>query len=939
MTYDVAIVGAGVAGALVANDLARKGFSVVVLEAGPEQRHPSDNVDKFYAADAKIPSSPWPNEANAKHPTVLDMGSEETFKNPEFYMQQKGTIPFNSTYERTGGGTTNHWLGTCLRHVPNDFRIKTEYYDGTQVDDQNNPLMQHARDWPISYDDLEPWYTEAEKQVGVAGDSAVYDGFLGAHRSEPYPMPEIPLSYLDQQLATTLDNQQISGETVNVISTPQGRNSKEYDGRYRCLGNTSCIPICPIQAKYDATVHLNKAKGADQPAEIRYKHVVYKVDIDGADRVASLRYKDYNSGVPVDGMVTARTYVLAAHAIETAKLLLLSTWKTSPNKVTVANSSDQVGRNLMDHIIHLSWGIAANPLYPFRGPLSTSGVGSFRDTAKRNERAAYRIEIGNDGWSWPDIAPGKTVWRILEKNAPHIETFLDNHLGPNRKWYGTDLKESVNAVVTRQIRIAAEPEALPLPGSRVKVSDDIGPGDDFSNVAPDDKDALGIPKPQVNYEVSEYTKRGFIEGQETLQQMLGLLGVETIHTEIVGDGAAAVFTKNDITYEYGGAGHIAGTVIMGSNPADSVVDADCRSHDHENLFLLGSGVFPSLGTANPTLTIMALALRAADKIATDLQAQTQQSTYELILTTGREEGSGADKALHLGLIYEDADGEEHYSNLKHVPGSSAEYTDVYEKGHLDLFESFSFFDVPPENRPKKITGVRIGFEGESWQLDTIWITDRQTGAYYWKEAKMWFGSDHGQGTYNNPYALPLDGDRNIENQPGVVANQNTYDMRITTQSGEHTYGTDDHVYFKLFDNTGHASNLARDPQSMNQFEPGAEDDLPDFKVGFDLLSNTITKVLIFKPGKDSWRPNTLRVAPRLQPDAISSFDLAAHIPGDSLDGDHRWMVAPAQALVVQSNSKKASRSKRKTSARCLGKTKRGHRCKRKAASGGRCWQH
>ena len=705
MTYDVAIVGAGVAGALMANDLAEKGFSVVVLEAGPEQRHPSDNVDKFYAADAKIPSSPWPNEPNAPHPTVLDMGLADSFQDPNVYMQQKGSIPFNSTYERTGGGTTNHWLGTCLRHVPNDFRLKTQYYDNAQLDDQGNPLMQHARDWPITYDELEQWYTEAERQVGVSGDHVTYNGYLGANRSAPYPMPEIPLSYLDRQLATTLDGEQISGESVQVISTPQGRNSEEYDDRYRCLGNTSCIPICPIQAKYDATIHINKARKANRPAEFRYKHVVYKVEINGSDQVASLRYRDWSGDVPVDGTVTARTYVLAAHAIETAKLLLLSTWKTSPNKVTVANSSDQVGRNLMDHIIHLSWGIAADQLYPFRGPLSTSGIGSFRDTAKRNERAAYRIEIGNDGWSWPDIAPGKTVWRILNKNAPHIETFLDNQLGPNRKWYGTDLKHSVNAVVTRQIRIAAEPEALPLPGSRVTVSNDIGPDDDFSPVAPVDKDALGIPKPIVNYEVSEYTKRGFIEGQETLQQMLTLLGVETIHTEIVGEGAAAVFMKNGTTYEYGGAGHIAGTVIMGNDATTSVVDSDCRSHDHSNLYILGSGVFPSLGTANPTLTIMALALRAADTIATELQAQTQETTYELILTTGREEGSGANSALHLGLIYEDENGDEHFSDLQHVPGSSAEYIDVYERGHLDLFETFSFFNGQPEVKPKKITGV------------------------------------------------------------------------------------------------------------------------------------------------------------------------------------------------------------------------------------------
>ena len=179
---------------------------------------------------------------------------------------------------------------------------------------------------------------------------------------------------------------------------------------------------------------------------------------------------------------------------------------------------------------------------------------------------------------------------------------------------------------------------------------------------------------------------------------------------------------------------------------------------------------------------------------------------------------------------------------------------------------------------------------------------------------MWFGSDHGQGTLDNPFSLPLDGDRIIENDE--VTNQNTYDLHISTQAGKNTYGTNDHVYFKLFDNTGHASNLARKHQPMNQFVAGAEDDLPGYEVGFDLLSKTITKVLIFKPGADGWRPDQFQVEPSLQPQAESHFDLAVNLPGDNLDGDHCWMTASengssADPTRARKRKRSVTRKKRK----------------------------
>ncbi len=652
--YDVVIVGAGASGAMCANALSREGLKVLVLEAGPAMRHPEDHVETFYRADTKSPDSPWPATPDAPRPKVTDMAIRDTFRDRKYYMQQTGKIPFNSTYERLGGGTSNHWLGTCLRHVPNDFKLKSTYDKGEQG--QDGPLLQYARDWPLTYDELEPWYYRAELEAGVSGNSEEYDGYLGAKRSHPYPMDEIPLSYSDQRLAARLNGYAVEGVKIAVMSTPQGRNSREYPTvddarrhklggvdtgpaqpvqrflRYRCLGNSSCIPVCPIQAKWDATTHLARATEAYEdesypnrvPAEVRYKSVVYRVVVGDDDQVEQLSYKDYSDANAVqDRSVRAKVYVLAGHAIETPKLLLMSPWAKGGKTKTVANTSDQVGRNLMDHVIHLSWGLADEPLYPFRGPLSTTGIGEFRDGAFRSSRAAYRIEVGNDGWVWPAGAPQKTVWQVMNLDNPAtqddpgigiINKFYKRPKTPDapRKWYGKELRRAVGEVVTHQVRMAVEPEALPLPTSNVTVP---------QNPSSDQVDHLGLPKPQVHYDVSEYTKRGFAHGQEALQKIFERLGVDEIATTLVGlKLAAAQFHYDGKDYEYGGAGHIAGTYRMGTDETDSVVDADCRAHDHRNLFMLGSGVFPALGTANPTLTIMALALRAADTIVAELRA-------------------------------------------------------------------------------------------------------------------------------------------------------------------------------------------------------------------------------------------------------------------------------------------------------------------------------
>jgi glucose dehydrogenase len=559
--FDVVIVGAGIAGSILASKLASSNYKVLLLEAGDPLQNRQNWIDRYYGGG-------WPFTSSQFAPQQDDPGSN--WKDPAFnvnYWHQVGPLAFDSTYERRAAGTTLHWLGTAMRFVPLDFKLRSHY---------NVP---GAMDWPITYDEIEQWYTAAENEIGVAGDNSRSNPIDGT-RSAKYPMPMVPQSYLDQQIARKLNGQRVNGATLLVSPTPQARNTTGFDKRPPCMGNTSCVPLCPIQAKYDASVSLKKALAHGATLWAQTVATGVNISTQDGDRISGVSYKKWDGSM---GTVTARRYVLAAHAIETAKILLMSPWRGA--QITAANSSDQVGRNLMDHVCQLSWGLTEDPVYPFRGPLSTSGIESFRDGPERQARAAYRIEIGNDGWSWPLGSPQSTVVDLVRNRS-----------------FGKALRTQLQNHGTRQIRMAFELESLPLAESRVQLSHLLDP--------------LGVPRPMISYSLSEYTMKGYAESRDLALKIFNIAGIKDF-TQI-DKSAPGYFQYQGQEYQYRGAGHIIGTYRMGDSKTNSVVDKYQRSWDHKNLFLLGSGVFPTTGTANPTLTIAALSLWAAQTIKEDL---------------------------------------------------------------------------------------------------------------------------------------------------------------------------------------------------------------------------------------------------------------------------------------------------------------------------------
>jgi choline dehydrogenase-like flavoprotein len=308
-------------------------------------------------------------------------------------------------------------------------------------------------------------------------------------------------------------------------------------------------------------VHLSLAEKSGAVLHAQTTATIVEVGPDR--RLSAIRFKRWDGS---EGVASGRVFVLAAHGIEIPRLLLNSRSEATPKGV--ANSSDQIGRNLMDHPVQLSWALAPQPVWPYRGPLSTSGIENLRDAPFRKDRPAFRIELGNDGWSWPKSAPTTTAADLARLGLRHDA-----------------LNSALRDQASRHLRLTSLLEQLPEPDNRATLD-------------PTAADMYGVPQPRIAYRLGPYIEAGLTAARDAHSKIFAAMGA----TEIQHRDAAE------------GAGHIMGTGRMGNDPKDSVVDRDLRSHDHPNLFILGSAVFPTGATANPTLTIAALSLRAVDQV-------------------------------------------------------------------------------------------------------------------------------------------------------------------------------------------------------------------------------------------------------------------------------------------------------------------------------------
>ena len=588
--YDVVIVGGGISGSILAHQAAAEGnLDVLVIEAGTDLARTytgyQSQLRTFYGAFVKTPEAPWEYNPNAPEPDIPGVGTPGAG-----YFVERG-IPYGSTYARALGGTTLHWMGTCLRMLPEDFDFRTRFGRGL--------------DWPIGYDDLAPDYERAEYEIGVAGNVQDQEHLGVTFRDGyDYPMRRIPASYSDQRLGDAVNGMTVdvgSGPVELLVrSTPAGRNSTprgDYkpvgavdhsegwqppgagqglarDIGERCQGNSSCTPICPVQAKYNALKTLSKATATGR-VTVLPRAVASKVLVEGrrVTGIEYLRYESPNSPTHTTEVARGKAYVLACHAVENAKLMLISGLQ-SPNKL--------VGANLYDHPSLLNWGLAPEQVGAYRGPVSTSGIEDLRGGPFRSDHAAFRIEVGNDGWTWPMGAPDTTATAAIGEGL-----------------IGAALRERMRDEIGRQVRIGSLIEQLADPDNRVTIDPKL-------------VDPLGLPRPVITYDLDAYVLDGMAAATTVAGRIFAEAGIEDRT-----DPAMAFLFQTEWggkTFAWGGAGHFAGTHCMGAEAETAVVDSHQRSWQHDNLFLAGPGSMPSMGTANPTLTVAALAFRTSDEL-------------------------------------------------------------------------------------------------------------------------------------------------------------------------------------------------------------------------------------------------------------------------------------------------------------------------------------
>ena len=528
---DIVIVGSGVAGALMAAKLAAGGLTVLILEAGPRVDR-GEGLERFQKSRTKTTLSPYANPPHAQSP--------DTDRLHDYYVLS-GPTRFEALYLRAVGGSTWHWGGNASRLHPNDFRMRSAY--GV------------ALDWPIDHASLLPYYEQAERELGVAGDPATC--LVPAPRGA-FPMPAIPQTYTDRMVAKAS-----APLGMTLKATPQARNSEAYDDRPACCGSAMCVPMCPVGAKYDGSVHVAKAEASG--ARLIENAVAYRIEVGADRRVTGVRFRRPDG---TDGLAVGRSFIIAAHAVETPKLLLMSASDALPGGV--GNSSDQVGRNLMAHIQTGYVGLARDPVYAYRGPVETSGFAEWRDGSFRSEYAAMGSGSSNQGWARA-IGPQMRAAALVKAGL-----------------LGGALRSAVREQTIREVAIGGSAEILPNADNRVTL-DAL-------------KDPIGLPRPHIHFGIDDYTARSLVLGQKRHRAIMDALGCTSIL-----DGGPRVNTSI-----------IGGTARMGTDARASVVSSDLRCHDHPNLFVVGSAVFPTMGISPPTLTIAALALRAVERVRGDL---------------------------------------------------------------------------------------------------------------------------------------------------------------------------------------------------------------------------------------------------------------------------------------------------------------------------------
>ena len=529
---DFVVVGSGAAGGVVARELSQAGFSVLVFEQGPRLGAADFEHDEFkYFFLSGI--------------TVSPAISPQTFrKTPDSVATQTaGAQP--ALYARLVGGSSNHYTANFWRFHEIDFNERSVLgaIPGTAF-----------ADWPITYQELEPYYTKVEWEVGVSG--LAYASPFDPPRTKAYPMPPLPVKssgVLLERGARKLG--------LHPFPAPMAIASQPFRGRPSCVHCGFCMGFgCEAQAKSSSLYTMIPEAEATGMCEVRSGSYVYHVDTSPQGRTTGVHYFD---AAKRSQFQPARAVVLSANGAETSRLLLNSTSNRFPHGL--ANSSGMVGKHLMFNQGASVHAVFEHELNEYKSVQVTRILHDFYlSDPKRGFYGGGGIDAR--------MNPQPAIWAMSQ--------------GGDLPRWGADYKARLEAF-PRSMVSSGHSTSLPLESNSVSIDPKL-------------KDAWGIPAIRVTYKdhPDDLAFARFL--QDRSYEIMQAAGAQKVWRDSVEENTAGV--------------HLLGTCRMGNDPKSSVVDKYHRTHDVPNLFICDGSSFVTSGRGQPTMTIQALAFRAADHI-------------------------------------------------------------------------------------------------------------------------------------------------------------------------------------------------------------------------------------------------------------------------------------------------------------------------------------
>jgi quinoprotein glucose dehydrogenase len=512
---DICIIGAGISAAMLAQKLSEQkpGVSIAIVEAG---RSFFDFENRFHQRErmTKFGENPWPGD---------------------FIEGQAAAGGISRTM--AVGGQALHWGGTCNRFSEEDLRLKSMYglYE----------------DWPLEWSELEKFYCEAERRLGVSGEPSP---FPADQRSEPYPMQPIPLTW-------SLDRLREWGNKSGIPfqATPQAKNTVAYDGRAACIRCGTC-DICPTGARYSPDFTFKRLI-AEKKITLHDHTLIRKLILDDSKTTVVAAHAD-------DMEYRAKVFVVASGYTWSSHLLLNSANSRFPNGL--ANRAGQVGKYMNGHAFIQAFIELDDEIYPNMNP--QYGLIS---------RQYFRCSPSD-----PYVRHDLRIWEA-GREAPRLK---DSN---GRILLGDDIFNDWRSRNKRGV-------------ARVRAYYDVHPSENSElTLDPSAKNKWGDPMPKIVHRRDAACQARY---GATKQHIMN------IFERMAANHNGKILRTSEGNY----LDHPAGGCRMGTDPAKSVCNNFGRTHDHENLFVVGAPTLPTAGCTNGTLTFVALTLRSASEISKSL---------------------------------------------------------------------------------------------------------------------------------------------------------------------------------------------------------------------------------------------------------------------------------------------------------------------------------